>query len=264
MNHDLRFGLLSLFAMGAVVSGTILVGQGCSSTPTAVADDAGPFEGGSDAGPVCTNCVEQQCISLWAGCLLDSSCRAIHMCALGANSPNNKTACVCSAKEVDGGLDPELTYRMFAACNDTRTCGAKCADTCSSTCANGAPNTVLGACAASDAGTSDAGDAGDAGDASAEAGSDAADAGDGGDASTPAPPAPPTMEACVTCMTAQCQDSIKACVLGTDCAKYLACVNGCTSNACADACLATHETGKAVGDEMMRCGHARCATACGF
>jgi hypothetical protein len=239
--------------MGGVAvlpAAALLMHAGCSAqTSVAVADDAGPFEGGGEGGTSsCSACVADQCTGPWVVCMLDPACRAMNACAKGTSGTAAKRACVCeaSADAVDGGVDPRAAYLAYATCNDARTC-TKCASDCTSSCAGGAASTAPSCGGAEDA----------------SAASDAGDAGDAADADATAPP-PSGVDACASCVANRCGDPKKTCALGTECASFLSCTAACGDAACADDCGRRFASGKELAVELSNCTLAGCRSSCGL
>jgi hypothetical protein len=229
--------VLGASALGAAM----LSAGGCTVlTNDGLPDDAGIFEGGDGGdGGGCTPCAANECLASWSVCLVDPACRAIHA---GATS-------VCAPSASDAGVAPENAYRAFAACSAARTCGAACQNDCTARCTSGGP----------DAGPS----CGDAG-TTPDAGSDAGIVGDAGDGGLPPIPPPPTVDACIQCAASKCGDALRACAIGSECARYLSCVHDCTSESCASTCGTNFASGKTAAQELATCTTTGCVSACGF
>ncbi|MBS2016939.1 MAG: hypothetical protein JST00_28895 [Deltaproteobacteria bacterium] len=296
MGNPRRHGWLALGGSAALCVGALAAAaQGCTILSNdAPLDDAGN-EAGNDAGS-CTTCVAVECAGPWAVCLLDGTCRGIHACATSASSAAAKLACACGTEgdagdddaamadaavdaslEAGSPLDSLAAYRMFASCNDVRTCST-CAAQCASTCSSGGSNTRPGSCDApvdagadvTDAAKTDASDAGDAGDAASDAA--AADGGDAGGEVVPDAGTPFTaeVERCSACVTTSCADPKKACAAGTECASFLACMFACGAEggareeACAAGCATTYPAGKTAATSLSSCTISSCSGACGL
>lgn len=286
MSTSLRYGWLAFGGATALCVGAITSAQGC----TILSNDALPDDAGADGpeagGTSCNACVASDCAGPWAVCLLDGTCRGLHACGT-ASAPGSsaRLACTCSvdgdASAEDAGADAEAgaidagasldalaAYRMFAACNDLRTC-TTCASDCTTTCATGGSNTFPASCTtpsdagadASDAAVADAGDAAvaDAGDAGDAAVGDAST--DGGTSSGPDPSA---VDACSQCVASACADPKRACAVGSDCAAFLACTFACTDAACASQCGVTYSAGKTAASTLSNCTITSCSGACGL
>ncbi len=257
-----------------LASGLVALGPGCTVlTNDGLPLDAMVYDGSPESGtPACTACVADQCTGVWAVCLLDEGCQAIHACAGAAGcGADCRTSCACAATStgdastVDGGsnIDPVGAYAAFASCNDSRTCGTACANDCTAECASGNPTTTAGSCGGEDAGadadvpdsgSADAGDP-DGGDAGAptDAGADDAEA-----------PVGVSVDGCASCVASKCGDPKKLCALGSECATFLACAKACSDAACVDECGRQHATGKVAAVELATCTTAGCKAACGF
>jgi hypothetical protein len=252
-----------------MASGLVVLGPGCTVlTNDGLPLDAMVYDGSPESGtPACTACVTQECTGVWAVCLLDKGCQAIHACA-GATGcgADCRTSCACSGSASDSGVDAGSgidavgAYAAFASCNDSRTCGTACKSDCTQECASGNPTSAAGSCggdagvdAAKDSGTTDAGDP-DAGD-----GSTTADGGADAEA-----PVVVSVDGCASCVAGKCSDPKKLCALGSECASFLACAKACSDAACAEECGRQHATGKVAAVELANCTTAACKTACGF
>ncbi|HSO33742.1 MAG TPA: hypothetical protein VLT33_14515, partial [Labilithrix sp.] len=202
----------------------------------------------------CGTCVAQECAGPSAVCLTDEGCQKLLGCANPfSESKGARDACFCAgAVPTDGGagVDPLAAYVAFAACNDARTCSS-CATDCASRCTGGPPQTSpsCGDDAGSDAAPADGGDAGDSGDS--------------GDSGTVAPP-PPSVDGCAQCVAGRCDAAKKLCGLGSECAAFLACAQGCSDATCVAACGMSHSTGKASATELSSCTLTSCRSACGL
>lgn len=289
MGATLRYGWLAFGGATALCVGAIATAQGC----TILTNDALPDDAGAD-GPdaaACNGCVATECTGPWAVCLLDGTCRGIHACFAGASAGSAaRLACYCSADDGDaapsdaaiddasseGGADAGIAvdslaaYRMFAACNDVRTC-TTCASQCTTTCSSGGSRTLPGSCtepvdagtdAPTDSGSDASGDAGDAGDAAVAD----ASANDGGADAGPSDSGvdPTNVDRCASCVSTACADPKKACAVGTDCASFLACTYACTDAACATQCGVTYSAGKTAASTLSNCTITNCSGACGL
>lgn len=241
--HQLGFATVAgAFALGSVAT---LAESGCTVlTNDAPPDDAGVFEGGDAIAPACSTCVVSECTAAWALCLTDESCRSVRSCATNEFCESNcAQSCTCGA---DAGV--ANLYRAFATCNDMRTCTGACATDCASSCTT--PKTTTpppcddpdASIEAADGGTEDAGDA-DVGDAA---------------------PSSPTAESCASCAADKCDGASKACVSGSECAAYLACMFGCGTSDCASSCEELHATGKVAAIELASCTGSSCTNECGL
>jgi hypothetical protein len=160
-----------------------------------------------------------------------------------------------------GGPDPRGAYLAVAACDQETACGA-CASDCLADCAGPvAPPSCEG----------DGGELGDGGGDDAavpEAGTGGSDggtgdAGDAGETDAAAPPAV-TVAGCASCVSGKCGDPKKACGIGSECEKFLACAHACADTGCIDACGATFATGKEAAAELSTCTFTACEAACGL
>jgi hypothetical protein len=255
MNRRIRLGFVAFGGAAALALASLLPAACTVLTNDALPDDAGKFDGSAEASSAsCGSCVAQSCTGAWAVCLTDATCRALHQCSSAtACGPSCKEACFGSGDGGgsgddggDAGTDPLAAFRMFAACNDARTCTACSAD-CVSTCASGTPDTTPKGCAEP---------------AGGDAGSDAdVDAGDAGDA---AAPAPVTADGCASCVASKCGDPKKTCAIGTECEAYLVCTHACGDAKCADDCGLQRASGKAAAEGLSSCARAACSAACGL
>ena len=251
----LRLETLALGSVAAlaVALGSMSVFAGCTVlTSDALPDDAGSFEAAPDApSTACGTCVAQECVGTWAVCLTNATCQQLRACdnPLG-ESKGARDECFCAgAGSADAGVDPLSAWVAFASCNSSRTC-LKCATDCSASCQlaptlRQRPTCDGGAdaAAASDAAASDAA-VDDAGDAAVIEG--------------------PSVDRCATCVSDKCDAANKLCGIGSECAAFLACANGCGGASCVDACGTTHSTGKASATELSSCTLTSCRSACGL
>jgi hypothetical protein len=261
--------ILALSAL-ALAGGMIALGPGCTVlTNDGLPLDATVYDGPTEGGtPACTACVANECTAIWAVCLNDARCQAIHTCASASGcGADCRASCACSSTSSSdastrdgGGIDAVGAYAAFASCNDARTCSA-CKNDCAAQCASGSPATTAASCgggtdSGTDAGSDSGVDAGDGGDAAAD---DAGTETDGGTT-----PVVPSVDGCASCTAGKCGDAKKQCVLGSECAAYLTCAKACADAACVDDCGRQHATGKAASVELAACTTASCSEVCGF
>jgi hypothetical protein len=243
------FGLGVLVFTSTVVLGGVVAGSGCTVlTNDALPDDAGKFDGETDASsPTCAACLGQECVGQWATCLTDPACAAI---------AKRGDVAACVAPEVDGGADPVAVYGAFTACNGTKTAsGGACASDCTA-------SSLPSPCATGDGGVDASNDG-----AASDAGADDADAGEtdaaaDADAGTMTPVNPAA--ACASCISGACGDAKKACAIGSECAAYLECAFAADDVAATEECGRQHATGKSAAVELATCTRVGCSDACGF